>query len=188
MPTNLTTPVFRGSYVNLFTPRSVGNGEPTYGMSIVLPKDKPSTKQFIASLKKSFNDAMTEKLGKVVPEAQLKHYPIKDGDLLVDDDGEIKPETKGCWVINAKNKDQPGMLVKDEDGTKREPLGKQEMYSGAFYAASISVYAWKHETGGKGVSVSLQGVMKMRDGEKFGGNGFKASDFDNVKDDTDEEL
>jgi hypothetical protein len=192
MSDKIVTPKFRGSYVAAAKPRQPkgGEGEPKYGITIVLPKADKKTKEFIASLKKSFNDAMVEKFGKVVPDSALKHYPIRDGNTP-DEDGEIPEEFKDCWVIVAKNSRQPGLVIKR--GAVRTEVDDPEFdigkfYSGAYYYATVTVYAWKHETGGKGVSVSLSGLMQVAEGEKFGAGSHSPSDFDGVGEDDGDEV
>jgi hypothetical protein len=181
----LLTPKFRGSYVNVFKPRAVNRDDPNskekYGITIVLPKTAPSTKAFLAKLSAEFKAAMTEKFGKVLPQEKCKHWPIRDGDEYTDDDGNVRPEFEGAWIIPAKSDNQPGILVMDEDGTKRAAESEREVYSGAWYHASVTVYAWSHKTGGKGVSVSLSGILKVADDDAFGGSRFSENEFDAVE-------
>ena len=176
----LVTPKFRGSYAHLMKPNKIGDGEPRYGIVIVLPKEKESTKTFIADLKKMMKAALEEKFNTAIPFERCKHFPLKDGDEEVDDEGNPHEEWRGCWIIHAHNSRQPGILVREEDGTRRSVESPEEIYSGAYYHASITAYAWKHESGGKGVSISLSGVLKVGDGEKFSAGSFDESDFDEV--------
>jgi len=171
--TKLVTPRFRGSYVTLLKPRAIGDGDPEYGMTVVLDKDDDDHIKFLSRLKKEMKAAMLDKLGKEIPFEKCKHFPISDGD-----DSE-QEEFHGKWLIRTKNKRQPGILVLDNDGTRRAIEKESEIYSGAWYHASIKPYAWANEFG-KGVSISLNGVLKVDDDEQFGGNSFSESDFDDV--------
>lgn len=189
MSDRILTPKFRGSYVSVMVARKPkdGEGEAKFGCTIVLPKDAPRTVKFIAHLKAIFAAAMVEKFGKTLPDSALKHYPIRDGDSdLLDGDGEPRPEFANAWVISAKNARTVGLSLLNADGT-REDLDSEtraihgdKFYSGAYYYASIGAYAWANPKGGKGVSVSLSGLLWAGDGERFGGGGFDASDFDGV--------
>jgi len=182
----ILTPKFRGSYVNVFKPRPVSKAPDAklkYGITIVLPKDSKDTKTFLAKLRAEFKKAMIEKFGKELPEDKCKHFPIRDGDEMTDDDGNLQPEFENAWIIPAKNEDQPGILVMDEDGTKRPATSPREIYSGAMYHASLTVFAWGPNAGGKGVSVSLSGILKVEDGEQIGGRRFSENEFDNVTND-----
>ncbi|UOF83008.1 hypothetical protein [Caudoviricetes sp.] len=174
-PLKLVTPVFRGSYVYLTKPRINKNkpDEPgKFQMVIVLPKNKPETKEFIKKLEKLFVTTMTEKFGKAIPFTACKHYPIKDGDLP-NEDGEVNEAHAGCWTISASNKFKPQALTLQGE----EIIDADELYSGAWYRASIGAYAWKHESGGKGVSVDLKNVLKVKDDTRFGGGGNAKDDF-----------
>ena len=188
MSEKILTPKFRGSYVSVIVPRlpKGGKGKAKFGVTIVLPKDDPKTVRFIKELNRIFGVAMTEMFGKVLPQAVCKHWPIRDGDDYVDDDGNVKDEFAGCWVIGAKSDRAPGLSILHEDGTREEvedrALVAETFYSGAYYYASVTAYAWKHEEGGKGVSVSLSGLLWAGDGERFGGGSYSSSDFDGVTD------
>lgn len=165
------TPTFRGSYVSIIKPRvqkgDDGNDKkPQYSLCIVLPKNDATTKAFIPKLKVLINEAYKAKFGKPINEAHPK-YPIKNGDA-VGDDGNFK----GMWFIRTASNFKPDAV--DKDGNKLET--EDEAYSGAWYRAKISAWAWEHKTG-KGVSINLETVIKIRDDDKFGGGGNAADDF-----------
>lgn len=180
--TSITTPMFRGSYVTLVTPRAVADDsdEKKYSMNIVLPKDSAETKAFIKKLEAAFNASMTEKLGKVYPKSVLKHYPIKDADVDTNQEGDIlsekNPEWEGCYVISASNKRKPGAI--DKSGNKL--FTDDDLYSGAWYYATVNVYAWSGKTFGKGVSISLNNVLKDHDDDRLSGGPSAESDFKNM--------
>ena len=164
---NIITPEFRGSYVTLVKPRAISDepdAELKYSINILLPKDSPETKAFIKKLEGAFAASMTEKLGKPIPFANCRHYPIHDGDKA-DDDGNVDEITKGCWVIYASNKRKPGAI--DMKGNKL--FSEDDLYSGAWYRASLSTWAWTNPKFGKGVSINLDNVLKVKDDEAFGG-------------------
>lgn len=170
--TKIITPEFRGSYVTLVKPRAQEEGkEPKYSINIVLKKKAPETIAFLKRLEASFNASMIEKLGKAIPFAACKYYPVHDGDKP-DEDGEVSDITKGCWRIYASNKFKPGCI--DKAGQKL--FSEEDLYSGAWYRASVSTWAWKNDLGGRGVSINLDNVMKLKDDDKYGGGGSKAED------------
>lgn len=175
-PAKLKTPIFRGSYVHLLKPRK-NKAKPLeagkYQITIVLPKNKPETKAFIKELEKAFTAAMIEKFGKAIPFNVIKHYPIKDGDLP-NEDGDTNEAHAGCWVITASNSYKPHTIGLDG----QDLLEESEVYSGAWYRATVGVYAWKHEESkGKGVSVDLKSVIKIKDDGRFGGGSRANEDF-----------
>lgn len=169
----IITPEFLGSYVTLVKPRAIeADKEPKYSINMVLKKKLPTTIAFLKKLEASFNASMIEKLGKALPFASCKHYPVRDGDKP-NEDGEINEITKGCWVVYASANFKPNSL--DRRGQKL--LSEDQLYSGAIYVAAITTWAWKHPTGGKGVSINLDNVLKMRDGERIGGGRPAEQDF-----------
>lgn len=166
------TPEFRGSYVDLAKPRAMKKadgtmGDPTYSIMVVLPKKAASTIAFMAKLTKLMGTVYQDYHGK--PLVKGKNYPIKDGDLELNEDGEATHP--GCWTFRAGSKFKPSVC--DIHGDSID--GEAELYSGAYYRVKVSAYAWKHETGGRGISISLETAMKTKDGEKFGGGGQNAA-------------
>jgi hypothetical protein len=166
------TPTFRGSYVALIKPK-VQKGDdgqdkkPQYSMLACFPKNDPTTKAFLPKLKALINEAYKAKFGKPINEAHPK-YPIKNGDAIGDDGAH-----KGQWCLNLASNFKPDAV--DKDGNKLET--EDEAYSGAWYRAKISAWAWDHKVGGKGVSLNLETVIKIKDDEEFGGGGNAADDF-----------
>jgi hypothetical protein len=57
--------------------------------------------------------------------------------------------------------DQNVQPILDPDGTV--------IYSGCYVRANLSTYAWKHPTGGRGVSVNVNAVQLLRRGESLTG-------------------
>lgn len=165
-PTKLITPVFRGSFVTLVKARSIEEGQtPKYSILAPLSKTNKEATAFIAKLRAEIARVVLAKFGKAIPEKALKHFPIRDGDTM-EQEG-----FAGHWCISASNKFKPGVV----DGAGNKLFSEEDLYSGAWYRASISVWAWSHKTGGKGVSINLDNVLKTKDDEKIGG-GTKAED------------
>ena len=166
----ITRTPFRGSFVSLASP-SLPYGETDeskakFQITIALPKADPFWKQVAEQIKV----AATDKWGKIP--ATLKR-PVKDGDEMVDDDGELRyPEFEGCYTLQASTKRKPDVA----DAALNPVLEADALYSGAYYRAAVRAYAWSHATGGKGVSFSLETVQKVKDGDSLGGGGGKASD------------
>lgn len=160
----LITPEFRGSFVHLDKPsRMQGDpdSEPRYQILIALPKDDP----FWDELEDAIDAAAKAKFnGKIPPKFKS---PIKDGD------DEPYDNLKGCLFVNASNSRRPGVV--DED--LNPIMDGDELYSGAWYRASINAWAWSHATGGKGASISLNNVMKIRDDERYDGGTSAEEDF-----------
>jgi hypothetical protein len=172
----LITPVFRGSFVHLNEPKAPAAGaEPVYSIAIVLPKDDPTTKKFMKELKAVCDAKATEKFGQLPK--KIKN-PWKDGDE--EDD---RPEWAGAWVINAKAKSRPGVVMKNLKPVMDDEL----LYSGAQYRASISEWAWTHPTGGKGVSLNLDNVMWVGHGDRFDNRAAAEDDFSAFAEETEDD-
>jgi hypothetical protein len=177
MADKLITPEFRGSFVALVKPVNVkGESDPEkarYQVTIVLPKKDKWWKQVAAEITK----AAEGKFNGSVP-AKLKR-PVKDGD----ESG--YPEFEGCYTLQASSTQKPDVVNKDM--TPIDPFKAHEiLYSGAWYRVSIRAYAWEHKTGGKGVSFSLDNVMKIRDDTPLSGKGTAAGDFAEFAEESDE--
>ncbi len=162
----LTTPPFPGSYVNLASPRQVEDGDPYFGLNIVLPKTSPFWKE----VDRLTPLAAIEKFGEVPDGLSLTR---KDGDSARAKDK--NPTWAGCFSqpCNKKQKQgRPDVI----DLTGRALLDPAELYSGAIYVVSLRVAAYKFGSVKKGVSLFLQNVVKIEDGDRIGGNRSTAED------------
>lgn len=165
----LITPEFRGSFVHILQPHApkAAPGEaqqkPRYQITIPLPKGD----KFWPQVEKLVTDTAVAKWGKIPP--KLKN-PIKDGDA------EDREEFKGKLTIQATSNNKPDIV----DKALSPIMDPNEIYSGAWYRASIRAYAWEHPTGGKGVSIALDNVMKIRDDEAFSGRSSAGDDFADI--------
>lgn len=164
MADKLITPVFRGSFVHLLKPQlpagETDEEKARFQITIVLPKKDA----FWKKVKAQIDAATKDKWSKKPPKLKT---PVKNGD-----DTEYE-EFAGCYTLQASTKRKPDLCDK-----ALEPiLDADEIYSGAFFRASIRAYAWEHPTGGKGVSFALDNVMKVKDGEPLSGAGTAAGDF-----------
>lgn len=159
----IVTPEFRGSFVHLLEPhtiKGVDGAKPKYQITIPLPKKDA----FWAKLDKLVDETAKAKWGKIPPKMKS---PVKDGD----DEG--RPEFAEQFVIQASSNNKPGVV----DAALQPIMDANEIYSGAWYRASIRAFAWEHPTGGKGVSIALDNCMKVKDGEAFSGRTDASADF-----------
>lgn len=156
----MMTPEFRGSFVRLVKPRARSEGkEPEYGLTIVLEKDH----SFWRELDDAIERAAEIKWGKV-PKGFF--HPVKDGD-------DYDYGFDGCLFVEAKSTERPGVV----DTELEDVIDASELYSGAWYRATIRPGAWHHpESNRKGVSIYLDNVQKVRDDEPLGGARAKAAD------------
>lgn len=169
-----------GSYVNLHKPKAVaGTTKEAFSMMLLFAPGAD-----LKPLKDAMFKAAQEKWGDKTPTV-VKHpkfrNPLKDQAELVNDNGEPRPGTvAGAMFVNTSNTLKP--LVLDEaTNIVDDP---RVTYSGAQYRVKVEVFAWEHDVGGKGITLSLLGVQKVGDGLKLGGTGNRAevSDFQPVGD------
>jgi hypothetical protein len=152
--TKLITPEFRGSFVTVMQPKAFSPDQAAkYSIVVALPKDE----KFFADLDAAIQAAAMEKWGEIPK--KLKTF-LKDGD-----EEDEKYDWAGKTVFTASNKSQPGIVVRTEQGLV-EPMNDEDIYSGAFYRVSVRPYAYEYNKT-KGVAISLDNVMKTKDGEKF---------------------
>lgn len=168
------TPEFRGSYVHLISPRkATEDAKAVYSMLIVLDPSDPEHDDYIYELEGWIEEVCKDKWGEVP--RRLKS-PLKEGEDFSDG-----PEFEGMICFNASNVRRPGIVDADLNPIDEMDL-EDELYSGAWYRASIRPYAWQHKTGGKGVSFSLDNVMKVADDEPLGATAPPAEeDFADMK-------
>lgn len=163
--TKIITPLFRGSFVTLMEPKAFSPDQAAkYSMVIALPKED----KFFAELQTKIEEAAMAKWGEIPK--KLKTF-LKDGD-----EEDEKYDWQGKTVFTASNKSKPGVVVRSEDGQLVEPMTNEEIYSGAFYKASVRPYAYEYNKT-KGVAISLDNVCKVKDGEKFTSRTSATEDF-----------
>ena len=169
MSIRMTTPVsgFKGAFVDLVEPREDQSGKLKYGINLLIPKDHP----YVKVVRAAIAEALQEKFGAAQPKKWRS--PLKDGDE-VDYDG-----FAGHWYFNAKTETKPQCV----DAQMVNLHEKDELYSGAFYRITANAAGYDHPKGGKGVSIYLNNVQKIKDGEFMGSRTTAESDFDIVADD-----
>lgn len=155
----------RLSFCNLFEPKAMNEGEaPKYSCTIILDKKKNAADidAIKAAIKKAAEKGAQKHFGGRVP--QNVTNTLQDGDVVVDDLGDLKsdkyPEYKGCYFMRLSTKYAPKILGPD----KNEITDPTLVYSGCYGRVSLTTFAYSGN-GNRGVSASLNNVMKTRDGE-----------------------
>ena len=176
--TKVVTGKVRFSYVNVFEPRAVEEGqEPKYSVSILIPKTDKTT---LAKIERAIEAAKQQGLpmwGGKVP-ANLK-TPLRDGDTDRPDD----PAYHGHYFINASSKIKPGVV----DAQLNPIIDPTEFYSGCYGRASINFFPF-NKAGNRGVAAGLNNLQKLADGDFLGGRSRPEDDFEPVLDDADDLL
>jgi hypothetical protein len=168
------TPEFRASFVHLAKPDRISeDADLKYSLLMVLDPEDPEQGEYIELLEDWVDEVAEEKFGEV---PRKLRSPLRDGEDISE-----AGEFDGMVCVNLGNKRKPGIVDADLDAID-EMDQQEELYSGAWYRCSIRPYAWEHKTGGKGVTFSLDNVMKVRDDEPLGATAPAAEDdFADVK-------
>ncbi|MCM1130105.1 MAG: DUF2815 family protein [Roseburia sp.] len=175
--TKVITNEGRLSYAKLLEPGKEGEmDEGKYGTAFLFPKTDKETYNL---LNKAFQQALEDgkkELKWTDKDVRKIESPIKDGDDVDSEDSAYA----GMWYINARSKRKPQVI-----NTHREPLTDEDsVYSGMY--AKISVSAFAYDKGSKGVSFSLNNVLKTKDGERLSGAASAEDDFADEFDEDDD--
>lgn len=148
---DMTISGVRFMYAFVFTPRpNKMNGKTQYSVRVLIPK---SNKAALDRINSTIKQVATEKWGGKA-EAMLAtcRLPLIDGDTKGD------PVYEGFYYFNAKSDNKPDVV-----DLHCEPiLDPAGFYSGCWGAFNGSVWAYDNAFG-KGISISLQNLMKMKD-------------------------
>jgi len=159
---------FRASYAFIWTPRPLKaddppDKKPMYGVKCLIPKTDTAT---LAKLRAAIETARKLGLQKYEEGWGKKlnfKEPLRDADAEESED----PADKGCMFVNANSALMPGIV----DRARQPIVDKTEIYSGVWLYAEISVYPYKHKSGGRGIAVALNHIMKYKDDEPLAGRG-----------------
>lgn len=187
-PTDFLSGLGRFSYVNLDQPRAikdVPDGKKSWSLVYLLPKADTTSK---TDLDQKIENAVLNGINgdKAIKEwkgkrpLELHNEIIKDGDSPKYAD---KPDYHGHWVINVKKYEKNGKgEVQPKPGIKKQVAGKavdadvSEVYSGCYGRVSCNIFPYFF-AGKCGVSIGLNGVQKLKEGERLSGGGDGTDDF-----------
>jgi hypothetical protein len=167
----------RGSYVFVNEQRkSNEDGSPGgYGMQILVEKGSEQHKKMM----KIVDQVLVNKFGQdaLKKKARFK-LPLRDGDE--ERDGE---EYENMIFFNANSKfKKPGIVNRNNEPADQDDIDDY-CYSGAYFHASVSFYAFDAKSGGKpGVAVGLNNIMLRCKGDRLDGSVSATSEFSNFTD------
>ena len=162
--TQVVTGRCRLSFVNLFEPKAMKEGDtPKYSVTAIIPKSDTKTIEAIkAAIQKAAENGAQRHFGGRVP--TNVNNTFKDGDTATDDLGELQknkyPEYANSYYIRLSTKFKPKVF----NANREEIIDPTEVYSGCYGRVSMSFFAYSGD-GKRGVSASLNNVMKLEDGE-----------------------
>ena len=182
----LTTGVVRLSYANIASPRKNPDGTSKFSTQIIIDKNDKNTlnkfKQAIEELKQD-----PKAIAKMEGKANYIQLNLRDGDAdpAVEDQFDTYA---GKYFINANSDKQPIVFTRDKQKMDQFDI-EEEIYSGVYAQVQLSVFAYNFN-GKKGVGFGLNGIRKVKDGERLGGVHVSADDFgdDDLGDFDDDDL
>ena len=161
-PCRVITAVCRLSYPHLFRTSELSG---KYQCELIFDSDDD-----MKNLKEAADLAKRNKWGDKPP--KKLRSPFKDGD----EDRPDKEGYDGKKFISPRSADRPGIVI----GPNREEcLDPSEVYGGCYVRASVTAFAYTHETG-SGISFALNNIWKVRDGDTFSTKPSAEDDFANV--------
>ena len=160
----MTTPTGRVSFPYLFEKAKSLDPEKDgkYEVTLYIPKTEDISK-LRANLEKVCREAFGAKFQSL---EKLKHQPIKDGDEKDPSDAAY-----GHWIVRAKSSKRPVVV----DGSRSPIESKDAIYGGCYGRINVTPASYAIPTGW-GVTLYLNAVQKVKDGERFGGGGVSAED------------
>ncbi len=155
----------RFSYAYILEPRADKSGESKYSVSLIIPKDdKVTIDRIKAAIAAATAQGVEKKFNGKNPASPTFKNPLRDGDLERPED----PTYRGCFFVNATNRHRP--VIADATGRPLQPLDLTDdsIYSGCYGNVAVNFYPFNFE-GTIGVGCGLNGVQKVRDGERLAG-------------------
>ncbi len=160
----MTTPTGRVSFPYVFEKAKAMDAgkEGKYEVTLYIPKSEDISK-LRANIEKVAKEAFGTKFQSL---DKLKHPPIKDGD-----DKDPSDPAYGHWIIRAKSSKRPVVV----DGSRTPIESKEEVYGGCFGRINVTPASYSIPTGW-GVTLYLNAVQKVKEGERFGGASVSAEE------------
>lgn len=151
----------------------------SYSARIIIPKSDEATHGALEHIVRQALLAAHDE-GKISLPLDPANFsdPIKDGDTEPYSKHE---ENLSSWVLTATSGDRyaPGLYLLTESNTiaKDSERDPDIWYDGIYGSARISARAWVDKKGKVGVSLYLNSLLKLRDGDRLGGSSDPDKDF-----------
>lgn len=168
MATKVMTPMFRVSYPYVLQPNQDGK----YSIAMLFDKQKikddAKYKAKFNALKKEIHRAGQEAFPNA--DGKVRLMPIKDGDKEKPNDENYA----GMLYAEASTQFEPEVF----DANKQDIISRKDFYAGCYARALVHCYAWRGTKSGDGISLGLDAVQKLADGEQIGEGGSQKNAFD----------
>lgn len=167
----MISPRGRVIFHSIYQPSTFGNGKPSYELTLLFPKSDPGWKKIQAEMEKAAKEKWPD-----MPFSKLK-FGLKDGD---EEKGEYEM-FRGMMFARFKSHNPPDVRGPDMRVLTETSGG---FYDGCYARVSFSPYAYEYTENGKvmsrGVSLWLNNVQKLADGEAFAKRPSADDEFDAV--------
>lgn len=176
------TPPFRCAFPHVFEPHSgFENQEKKFSVTMLFDKNtdlNQPMKDGYVSLRQAVYNAAVEKWGPKEKWPKNLRFPFRDGNEKPDLQG-----YQGAIFCSASSKQKPQVVDQ-----KLAPLVKEDdlFYGGCYARAEVVAFAYD-QMGNKGVSLGLNNIQKLRDGDRFSGRKNASDVFDAVEDGSDDD-
>lgn len=169
----LVTPVARGSYLQVFTPKAFDNdsgGKAKYSVTLIFDEEAQKTPEF-KTLVSAVQACIRDKWGDKRP--QNLRSPFRKGEEK-DSEG-FGP---GKVFINASTEQKPNVVSsrRGPDGALAQLTSPSDLVSGDYIRCSVRPFAYDQK-GNRGVAFGLNNVQFVKKGQPLGGRTRADDDF-----------
>ncbi len=172
----VVTPVFRVSFPSLFQADSYDGGEAKFGLTAIWDPSK-----FSAQDKRRWKAVMAllDEASKAEHRKSWKNLPVnfKRGVRDGAEKADLEGYGEGKRFANITSKMRPGVIDLDDEEIGPEHNNADRIYPGCYARATVTAYGYSKK--GKGVSLGLQNVQFVKDGDRLDSRTNASEDFQN---------
>lgn len=165
----IITPTFRVSFPQVFEAKAAPGSDRKKFSVVMLFKNTEDISQIKELLKRAIARKYPDGVLPVNSDGTKFKTPLKNGN-----DKEYDGYANAI-TCTASSQFQPGIV----DEQKQPIINPTEFYAGCYAVASVNAYCWSY-MGNNGVSVGLQNLMKVNDGEPLSGGATAEQDFESI--------
>lgn len=155
------------NFPRLFNPESYLGGKPKYGTTVLVDK---SDKETINALTEAVNACIHEGAKTWGEKFKNIESPFKDGD----NDGKYP----GKHYFKCSSVNKPGLV----DRTRTDIIDEEEIYSGVKARVSVGVSLYDYMGTKRGITIYLNNVQKLGEGERLAPGPSVDEDFGGAND------
>ena len=162
---NLRTGVVRVSYPNVDKPVSFNGGPEKYSVSLIVEPESETA----SNLETAINSVIAAAERDGLWDADTRTNKGLNTPLRLGNEGHPnKDEYAGNLFINASSQFKPSLVHNRKKDGKLVEAVEDEIYAGCYAIASITLYPF-NVNGNVGVACGLDGLMKVKNGERLDG-------------------